>query len=336
MRLRWLAVLLLAACRPPAEPVPAASSAPPPVASSAPPAPSASAAAPKAAAPVRLAFVGDIALNYSIATDLEAIAAGKDKKKLAKGFPFDGVAERLRAADLAIGNLECVLSTKGKLSTWHRGFRAPLVGADAILASGIDLVSVANNHSFDFGPEAFFDSLKNLDDKGLGSFGRSFRHEMPREPEKPTIREVRGTKIGFLGYYLAADTGLERDVAAARKQVDLVVVYFHWGKEKQVEATPEQIRHAHLAIDAGADLVVGSHVHVLQPTEMYKGKLVAYGLGNFVFMGMNNEERFRRGAILEVSLTRDRLESFQLVPTRVDDLGAPRLVVADHSYLPTP
>lgn len=301
---------------------------------------------------MRLAFVGDIALNYSIADDLEALAAGNaassndgapgrrsapaapSPKAVEPGFPFAGVADRLRAADIAVGNLECVVSKKGKVSTWHKPFRAPLVGVDAILASGIDVVSVANNHSWDFGADGYFDMLKNLDDKELAVIGRGFRHGLPHEPERAVVREVRGTRVGFLGYYFADDDALRRDVAAASKEADLVVVYFHWGKEKQSDATPEQRRQARAAIEAGADLVVGSHVHVLQPTEVYKGKLIAYGLGNFVFMGMNHEERFRRGAILEVALTRESLVSFELVPTRIDDRGAPRPVIPESSYLP--
>lgn len=286
-------------------------------------------------APIRLAFVGDVALNYSIAKDLEAIAQGKAPSHAEPGFPFAGVSERLKAADLAVANLECVVSTKGKVDTWHKPFRAPVSGIDAILASGIDVVSVANNHSFDFGQEAFDDMLRNLDEKKLPVVGRGYRQKTRHEPERATIREIRGTRIGLLGFYLADDADLTRDIGAARKEADLVVVYFHWGKEKQSDATPEQRRQAHVAIDAGADLVVGSHVHVLQPTEVYKGKLVAYGLGNFVFMGMNNEERFRRGAILEVAMTRERLVSFEMVPTRVDDHGAPRIVVPESSYLPS-
>lgn len=281
---------------------------------------------------IRLALVGDIALNYSIGDDLEAAAAGRAGEA---GFPFAGVAERLRAADVAIGNLECVVSAKGKVSTWHKPFRAPLAGIPAIAAAGIDVVSVANNHSWDFGADGFFDMLKSLDAGKLLVAGRGYRQDLPHEPERPVVRDVRGTRVGVLGFYLEDDESIRRDVAAARGEVDLLIAYFHWGKEKQSDATPEQRRQAHAAIDAGADLVAGAHVHVLQPAEVYRGKLIAYGLGNFVFMGMSHEERFRRGAILEVALTPDRLESFELVPTRVDDRGAPRLVVPESSYLPS-
>ncbi len=283
---------------------------------------------------MRLAFVGDIALNYSIAKDLAALAEGKAPKDMEAGFPFAGVAGRLSAADIAVGNLECVLSEKGRVDTWHKPFRGPVSGIDVILRAGVDIVSVANNHSWDYGAEGFFDMLKNLDEKKLGVIGRGFRQKLPHEPEVALVREVRGTRVGFLGFYLEDDKDIARDVAAASKEADVVVAYFHWGKEKQSDASPEQRRQARVAIDAGADLVVGSHVHVLQPTEMYEGKLIAYGLGNFVFMGMNNEERFRRGAILEVAMARDRVVSFEMVPTRVDDKGAPRLVAPESSYLP--
>jgi poly-gamma-glutamate synthesis protein (capsule biosynthesis protein) len=285
-------------------------------------------------APVRLSFVGDIALNYSIGDDIESLAAGHPPKGVEAGFPFDGVAERLRGADIAVGNLECVLSTKGTVDTWHKPFRGPVAGIDSMLGAGIDVVSVANNHSWDFGADGFSDMLHHLDEKKLAVIGRGYRQKSPHEPEKALVRDVRGTKVAFLGFYLESDADLARDVAAASKEADVVVAYFHWGKEKQSDATPEQRQQARTAIDAGADLVVGSHVHVLQPTEMYRGKLIAYGLGNFVFMGMNHEERFRRGAILEVALDRDHILSFELLPTRIDDRGAPRLVVPESSYLP--
>ena len=295
---------------------------------------SAAPAAP-APSPVQLAFVGDVALNYSIAKDIEALSAGKAKDGLDDGFPFGGVRDRLKKADLAVANLECVASTKGDVDTWHKPFRAPLAGIDVVLASGIDVVTVANNHSFDFGQEGFFDMLKHLDDKKLAVIGRGYRQKTPHEPERALVREVRGVPVALLGLYLATDAEIARDVGAARAKDRVVVVYFHWGKEKQSDATPEQQRQAHVAIDAGADLVVGSHVHVLQPTEMYKGKLIAYGLGNFVFMGMNTEERFRRGAILEVTMgAQGNVLSYELVPTRIDDRGAPRIVVPESSYLP--
>lgn len=290
--------------------------------------------APAEPSPVHLAFVGDIAFNYSIAKNLEALSDGTAPKDIEPGFPFAGVKERLSAADIAVANLECVISSKGTLDTWHKPFRGPLAGVDALLAAGIDIVTVANNHSWDFGHDGFFDMLQNLDAKKLPVLGRGYRQKTKHDPEKAYIREVRGTRIAFLGFYLATDEDLTRDIAAAAKEADMVVAYFHWGREKQSEATPEQKVQAHAAIDAGATLVVGSHVHVLQPTEVYKGHLIAYGLGNFVFMGMNHEERFRRAAILEVALTPTHLVAFELVPTRLDDHGAPRLVVPESSYLP--
>ncbi len=284
---------------------------------------------------VALAFVGDIALNYSIAKNLEALSSDAPPKDIEPGFPFAAVRERLRAADIAIGNLECVLSPKGKVDTWHKPFRGPKVGIDAIVNSGIDVVSVANNHSFDYGEEGFFDMLKSLDEKKLGVIGRGYRQKSPHEPEKVLVREVRGIKVGLLGFYLERDEDIRRDVIAAALESDIVVAYFHWGREKQSEPSPEQRQQAQTAIVAGADLVIGTHAHVLQPTEMFQGKLIVYGLGNFVFMGMNNEERFRKGGIFNVSMTKQaQIVSFELISTRVDDRGAPVIVVPESSYLP--
>ncbi|MEP7123676.1 MAG: CapA family protein, partial [Byssovorax sp.] len=238
------------------------------------------------------------------------------------GYPFAGVAERITAADLAIGNLECVVSPLGvPKPTAPVTFRAPELAFAAIQRAGFDIVSVANNHVLDYGPEALDDMVARLDRAGLPHIGVGRRSV---DPEALLIREIRGLSIGFLGYF---DVDVEkacRDVARARASVDLVVVFNHWGVEAQQSPLGAQQTFGRALVDAGADLVVGAHAHVLQPEEWYRGKLIFYGLGNFVFAGMGFDEQHRVGGLLEVDLKRRGVVARRLYRTRLDDTGAPR------------
>ena len=269
---------------------------------------------------VHLAFVGDLAMALDVGKNLEALAAGSTAVE--PGYPFAGVTARIAAADLAIGNLECVVSPLGTPKpTAPVTFRAPEVAFGAIQRAGFDLVSVANNHVLDYGPEALDDMVARLDRVKLPHLGVG---RPSIAPEMPLIREIHGLKIGFLGFHDVVVEKACRDVARARASVDVVVVFNHWGHEGQSSPLGAQQSFGHALVDAGADLVVGSHVHVLQPEEWYRGRLIFYGLGNFVFAGMGFDERHRIGGLLEIDLRRRGVVARRLYRTRLDDTGAPR------------
>lgn len=276
---------------------------------------------PAATRPVRVTFVGDLAMTGMVAHYLERRAAGKKTPEgVGEHYPFTGVRDRLTEADLAIGNLECVVSKIGAKATWHNPFRAPLLSIPVILGSGIDMVGVANNHTLDFGYGAFEDMLRNLDRGGLPYAGRE---AFQAGPQPAVVREIRGIRIGLLAY---GDVPAERayaDVRASRAAADFLVVFNHWGLEGDAEPLLQQRRFGRGLIDAGADMVVGTHAHVLQSEEWYRGKLIAYGLGNFVFSEMLHPEKVRIGAMLEVEIDRTGVLERRLLRTRVDDLGAP-------------
>jgi poly-gamma-glutamate synthesis protein (capsule biosynthesis protein) len=269
---------------------------------------------------VHLAFAGDLAMALDVGKNLSALAAGS--AGVEAGYPFAGVTDRIAAADLAIGNLECVVSPLGvPRPSAPVTFRAPELSFGAIQRAGFDVVSVANNHVLDYGPEALDDMVARLDRAGLPHIGVGRRSI---DPEMPLIREIHGLKIGFLGFF---DVDVEKachDVARARASVDLVVVFNHWGVEAQVSPLGAQQTFGRALVDAGANLVVGAHAHVLQPEEWYRGRLIVYGLGNFVFAGMGFDERHRVGGLLEVDLKRRGVVARRLFRTRLDDTGAPR------------
>lgn len=239
-----------------------------------------------------------------------------------KGYPFTHVGERLRAADFLVGNLECVVSPKGmSANPRHTALRAPLSTIGLLKEAGVDLVSIANNHTPDFGPAAFEDMVERLTTEKMPFIGG---RSLANGAEEPFVTTVNGLRIGFLGFYLQTLEGQVADVQRARPGVDFLVTFHHWGREGSSEPLGLQKRLGKALLEAGADLVVGTHAHVLSPEGWYGGKLVFYGLGNFVFSGMNIDELHRTGGYLEVTVGRRRLIDRRFYRIRLDDNGAPR------------
>lgn len=269
---------------------------------------------------VRVGFAGDLnlALKVGMALEHRSDAGAAD---VHPDFPFEHVVDRLRAADLMVGNLECVASTKGLLATEHNPFRCPLA-IGVLQAAGFDLVSVANNHAKDFGQRGFDAMLGNLDAAGLPHFGKE---TFTRKRQAPYVKVIDGIRIGLLAYYWPPKDELP-DVHAARPAVDVLMVFMHWGREDQPEPLLMQVQLAKKLIDAGVDVVVGTHAHVMQPTAWYRGKFIAYGIGNFVFSGMTHTELHRTGALLEVDLDASGVVAHRVIGVRLGEDGAPRFV----------
>ncbi len=290
-----------------------------------------SASATSTAAAVRLAFVGDVALSLKVGILIEKIAKGGSRPPgVSEGFPFAGVAARLRAADMLVGNLECVVSERGAVATDHNPFRCPLATVGILKNAGFDLMGVANNHALDFGRVGFRDMLRNLDQGQLPHFGKE---SLSNAPQAPVIRRFGALRLGFLAYYWPPRKPL-RDVERARPLVDVLVIFPHWGREDEAEPLLLQRRLARDFIDAGADLVVGTHAHVMQPNEWYKGKLIAYGLGNFVFDGMTHTEAHRTGGILEVDIGPKGIVAQRMLKIRLDKYGAPHFITPPEAVKP--
>jgi poly-gamma-glutamate capsule biosynthesis protein CapA/YwtB (metallophosphatase superfamily) len=238
---------------------------------------------------VTFAAVGDIMLGHRAETWL-----------LEKGpaYHFVDVLPELQRADVVIGNLESPISTRGTAVPDKKfTLRAVPATIDALRAAGIGVVSLANNHILDFGPLALQDTLHALDEGGILYSGAGMDLADARSP---AFLKVRGRTVAFLSYSLtfpiefyasASRPGtapgykeyVRKDIEAVRPHADLVVVSFHWGAELMTAAKDYQVELAHRAIGWGADLVLGHHPHVVQELELYRGKLIAYSLGNFVF-----------------------------------------------------
>lgn len=243
---------------------------------------------------LKLAFVGDIMLDREV-----------EKKILKEGggdfrFPFLNIADQLSNYDFLFGNLEGPISSGGENVGSIYSFRMDPRAIDGLKFAGFDALSVANNHSGDWGREAFFDTLSILREAGIVPVGAT---------TSPEIFGIKGVKISMLAFSDFPGPGIRADdelikssVSLARSSADLIVVSFHFGEEYQKLPTARQIELARLAVDFGADLVIGHHPHVSQPVEKYKNSYIAYSLGNFIF-DQNFSEETMRGTLLEVEIS---------------------------------
>lgn len=276
---------------------------------------------------LKLIFVGDVMLD-----DLpgQVIKRGED--------PFREFAEVIRWADVAVANLECVVATGGVAVKKPWVFRA----APEVLPTlkrYFPVVSLANNHTGDYGPDAFLEQLDLLSRHGVAWFGGG---RNCAEARLPHVIEAQGMRVALLGYNdykprsfeagpdwpgvaWGVDEQIVADIRAARSRhrADLVIPFMHWGWEQE-PANERQRQQARIMIDAGADLVVGSHPHVIQEVEYYQGKLIAYSLGNFVFDGFSDGPE-RTGWMLRLRLNRQGLVAWDTVVAKLDDEGVPHL-----------
>ena len=277
--------------------------------------------------PVSVVITGDIMLARSVGARIEA-SDGL--------FPFAGTAEALKSFDLRIGNLECVVSTLGSPQPKTYTFEAPLRAFDRLSAAGYQIVSLANNHSGDYGKAAFSDMLARLPTYGIMPVGGGANRV---QAHTPAIRRIHSTTIGILAYceigpsnFAAGATtpghawlepaAMRQDIAALRPQVDFLIVFTHWGVEYVLQENAHQQAMARLAIDAGSDLVVGAHPHVIQPYEIYRGKPIIYSLGHFAFDAMPGVTAL--GNVLTFTVRGSRLLDWKLRGTRIEfATGAP-------------
>ena len=277
--------------------------------------------------PVSLVFAGDIVLDDSAG---EMIKRGQD--------PFSGLAAVFGAADIRIGNLECVIATTGSAGDKNYTFRAH-PRTLPVLKRHFDALALANNHSGDFGREAFAQMLGLLKQSGLAQFGGG--HDLS-QAHTPLIIERKGLRIALLGYSEFMPRSFEADynapgiawsedeqvVADIRKartvyKADLVIPVMHWGWENELTSNARQRHLARIMIDAGADVVIGGHPHVTQEIEHYQGKPIIYSVGNFVMKETDNPNQ-RRGWVLRLQLDKQGVSSFDTVVAQIDLEGIPQ------------
>ncbi|BCJ53609.1 hypothetical protein Asp14428_50840 [Actinoplanes sp. NBRC 14428] len=302
--------------------------------------PSSAATRPSSAAPqgetpgtITLSATGDIIMGGAP----DRLPAGGGK-----GF-FDQVRAGLKS-DLVMGNLEQTLTGDtgtSKCGTPPRprcfAFRAPPAYAQHLVDAGFELLNTANNHSNDFGPQGYKNTVRALEDAGLEHTGAK---------GEITVVEVKGVRVAVLGFSPYAGANNLNDLDAAREIVeeaagraDVVVVQVHMGAEGADEGhvkpgselfyeenRGDPMKFSRTVIDAGADVVVGHGPHVLRGMEFYKGRLIAYSLGNFAGGGrtLGRAGVLGYGGILHVTLTREgKFAGGKLLSTAMNSAGKP-------------
>src|SRR6184192_4675378 len=276
---------------------------------------------------LRLCAVGDLNLDRRV--------AGAGLLQADTLYPFLVLRDSLAAADITFGNLESPIAPDSSAAPDSVGvFTAPSAAAAALARAGFDVVSTANNHAWDGGPAAVEETMRRLTRVGVRFVGSGFGRDMA---EQPVILERRGWRVAFFAltrawnpapytfhshagsrYVAWGDTGriypAIREVKASGR-ADLVVVSMHGGTE-YADAPPKHMQElARGVVDAGADLVLAHHPHVLQPVVWYKHKPIVQSLGNFVFF--QDDPWTRLSAILRVVVIPDRRMRLSAIPIRV-------------------
>ncbi len=268
---------------------------------------------------LKILFAGDMMFDRYIRTQSDTIG---------KREVFAGVSRELTAADVVVANLEGPITSQLSKSVGsavgesrHFLFTFDPEWAEVLFDANIRVVNIGNNHILNFGETGLVETRNFLRDARVKFFGdpldESFRSY--------TI-EVKGRKIGFVNFnqfYKEGESRALLDIARLRSNVDVLFVYTHWGAE-YVPATSEEKRLAHLFIDRGTDAVIGSHPHVVQEKEVYRGKTIYYSLGNFVFDQYFRPET-KSGLMVEATIASDKTLSFRDIPIMISSDGRTKI-----------
>ncbi|MBX4211178.1 MAG: CapA family protein [Candidatus Yanofskybacteria bacterium] len=275
-----------------------------------------------------LLFTGDIMLDRNVKKAVMDVGGGDWR------FPFMRIAEYLRSADLTMANLEGPVSSRGTRVGSIYSFRFDPAVLEGLQYAGFDIVTIANNHIWDYSQQAFLDTMKHLTDGGISFVGAGNNFDQVHQGVTKTIKDTRITFLGYtdlLSKQLAATPTtagvgfldmeqMKKDIQAAKAHSDLVVVNVHKGDEYHTSHNADQELYYHAAIDAGADLVVGHHPHVVEELEHYKDGWIAYSLGNFIFDQYFSEETMQ-GGILRVTLADKKIKMVELVPVYISPVS---------------
>jgi len=276
----------------------------------------------------------DIAMTGDIMTGRRYMPVIEEK---GPDYPFEHVRDYLKSCRVVFGNLEAPLIYEGKIPQIKKNGKkrihlyAKAETAQGLKNAGFNIISLGNNHSIDYGQQGVTQTIEILEKQGIEYCG--LRRGGLGKANPPLVKEVNSTKVGFLCYSnvshkkfaASADSygtipGLlpvfRQDIKSARKDVDVLIVYIHWGKEWE-PVREKQYRLARKIIDMGADLIAGSHTHIFQDIEVYKGKYIFYGLGNFVFDLHREEAKY--SAIVKIRVKNRSIEDVSIQPVYLKD-----------------
>lgn len=275
-----------------------------------------------------LCFAGDVMMDSYIAEYI---------KENGVDYPWSSVSDVLKEADISVVNLETSVSTRGytKKPAGY-GFRSNPKTLEGLKNAGIDLVSIANNHVLDFGKEAFYDTLRYLDEYKIDYAGGG---ENKSKAEELKVLEKNGIKFGFISYtsiipnstWIASDNSpgiagfkgdkdgyghLVKNIKASKDKCDILIVILHWGVEYDKVPKKWQTDIAHALVDSGADVIYGHHPHVLQGIEIYKDRPILYSTGNFVFL--KNDDECGKTGVFQMTFDKKGFKKGKFIPVSIN------------------
>jgi len=241
-------------------------------------------------------------------------------------WAFENIAPLLKSADITFINMETPLIKNCPLTDEGFIFCGDERHSEGLLYSGVDVVNYANNHMSNYGVEGIDNTKNILDSVGILSVGLS---------SGPVYKTVKGVSFAFLAYNslgvpepllsYADKEKMKREISAADNAADIVVVGMQWGEEYTTQITSLQKELAHLAVDSGADLVIGNHPHWIQPAEIYKSGVILYAHGNLIFDQMWSLET-RQGILAGFIFKGKELADVVFIPVLIEGYGQPRIL----------
>lgn len=235
----------------------------------------------------------------------------------------------LNQADVVFANLEATFSNRGKPLNRVPVFRLNPNSFSIVKKAGVNVVSLANNHMFDYGPEAFFDTVSLLDTNDIVHFGAGLTFEQAMKPAKLT---VKGVRFGFLGFRDKEHKNFDnngvitpqiyydivaKNIQKLRPEVDFLILSLHFGWEYQFYPSPKDVKLCRSFIDKGADIILGHHPHYPQGVEKYKSGLIAYSLGNFIW-DQNFVGNTKASYLLEILVDKHEIKSTKVIPFKLN------------------
>jgi len=253
---------------------------------------------------ITLMAVGDLGLGREINWQIQ--------QRNDPTFPFQKITSVIQSADIATANLEGPVIENCPFIRTGFKFCGDIQNTQGLKFAGFDLINLANNHIANYGPDGIRQTIQSLTKNNLDYFNS----------EKIVYLEIQNLRLAFLGFddiVRRVDLdNLKNAIKASRENSDLVVVNFHWGEEYQKQPNERQCSLAALAVDAGADIIIGHHPHVVQPLEYYKDKPIFYSLGNFLFDQLWSQET-RKGGIAKIEIEKKQIKSAEIIPIYIND-----------------
>ncbi len=277
---------------------------------------------------ISLIAVGDFLLDRNIGNRM--------KETNDYHFPIENTKDILRSGDLTFCNIECPICEGAKIGITQVTFRADPETVEALTYGGFDVISLANNHTMDFGEDCLIKTFDYINEAYIEYVGAG---KNIQEARTPLIKEIKDTTIAFLAYndsdvvpsyYFASENSagtnemdisrLQEDIGKIKNgeygDVDLIIVSMHSGTEFTPIPNSRQTSFARAAIDAGAEIVLGHHPHAVQHIEQYNGKYIVYSMGNFVLDQMR-WENCTKELLLNLSISKDKVTEVEVIPLRM-------------------